>query len=173
MRTKERQCFNHGSHFGCVVGVCSGTRASKMSLGADDGTKHYNYSSVRRPCDGTPFTIHNASTPVCIDGQSLEVITSFVCCGTNVGKMQISGFGLRQAEVPAQDNRHVPCEACCLVRVSVGRSDSRHEADSPFHAITKVPKILVLGGADDGHKQMHRGSPSPRSHIGGFAGTNE
>ena len=30
----------------------------------------------------------------------------------------------------------------CLVRVSVGRSDSRHEADSPFHAITKVPRIL-------------------------------
>ena len=40
MRTKERQCFNHGSHFGCVFGVCSGTRESEMSLGGDNRTKH-------------------------------------------------------------------------------------------------------------------------------------
>ena len=32
--------------------------------------------------------------------------------------------------------------ACYLVCVSVGVSDSRHEADSPFHAITKVSRIL-------------------------------
>ena len=25
MKTKKRQCFNHGSHFSSVVGVCSGT----------------------------------------------------------------------------------------------------------------------------------------------------
>ena len=79
---------------------------------------------------------------VCIDGPSLEVITSFACCGTNVWKMRRSGFGLRQAEVPTRDCRHVCCEAGCLVRVSVGRSDWRHETDSPFHAITKVPRIL-------------------------------
>ena len=86
--------------------------------------------------------------------------------------MRISGFRLRQAEVPAQEYRHVPCEACCLVRVSVGRSDSQHEADSPFHAITKVPKILVLGGADDVDKQRRQGNPLPQFHIEAFAETN-
>ena len=52
--------------------------------------------------------------------------------------MRISGFGLRQAEVEARVSR----QAGYLVCVSVGRSDSRHEADSPFHAITKVSMIL-------------------------------
>ena len=31
--------LNHGCHFSGVVGVFSGTRESKMSLGGDDGTK--------------------------------------------------------------------------------------------------------------------------------------
>ena len=31
MRTKERQCFNHGSHFSSVVGVSSGTREGRTS----------------------------------------------------------------------------------------------------------------------------------------------
>ena len=56
--------------------------------------------------------------------------------------MRESGFGLRQAEVSMWDRKHVSCEACCLVRVGVGRSDSRHEAGSPFHAITQIPGIL-------------------------------
>ena len=56
--------------------------------------------------------------------------------------MRVSGFGLRQMEVLARDCRHVSCEACCLVRVGVGRRDSRHEGDSPFQPITKVPRIL-------------------------------
>ena len=56
--------------------------------------------------------------------------------------MRISGFGLRQAEVQTRDRRHVPSEACCLVRVSVDRSGSCHEADSSFNAITKVSRIL-------------------------------
>ena len=34
------------------------------------------------------------------------------------------------------------CEACCLVRVGVGRSGGRRKAGSSFHAITKVPRIL-------------------------------
>ena len=67
MRTKERQCFNHGSHFGCVVGVCSGTRESGMSLGGDDGTKH-DINSSTRDREITPssksFTINNASTTI-------------------------------------------------------------------------------------------------------------
>ena len=42
----QRQCFNHGSHSGCVVGVCSGTREGEMSLGGDDKTKHDINSSV-------------------------------------------------------------------------------------------------------------------------------
>ena len=110
-----------------------------MSLGGDDRAKHNIFSSMVRSSDST-FT--NASTHVCIDSPSLEVITSFSCCGTNVGKVRVSGFGLRQTEVFARDCRYVSCEACCLVRMAVGRSNSRHEADSPFYAITKVSRIL-------------------------------
>ena len=39
-RTKKKQCVNHSSHFSGVVGVYSGTRESKLSLGGNDGTKH-------------------------------------------------------------------------------------------------------------------------------------
>ena len=65
--------------------------------------------------------------------------------------MPISGFGLRQ-------------------RVSVGRSDRRHEADSPFDAITKVSRIfdastvLMVGtniGVNEAH---HQGSILEASH---------
>ena len=101
---------------------------------------------MERLCENTPsskgFTIDMASTSVSMNGPSLEVITSFTCCGTNVGEMRISGFGLQQSEVQTRVCRHVSCEACCLVCVSVGKSDSRHEVDSPFHAITKVSRIL-------------------------------
>ena len=55
--------------------------------------------------------------------------------------MRVSGFGLQQTEVFARDCRYVSCEACCLVRVGAGKSDSRHEADSPFHTI-KVSRVL-------------------------------
>ena len=57
-------------------------------------------------------------------------------------KVRISGSGLRHVEVQTRDCRHVSCQACCLVRVSVGRSDSRHETDSPFLAIPKVSRIF-------------------------------
>ena len=56
--------------------------------------------------------------------------------------MRISGLGLRQAEVETWDCRHVPCQTRYLVCVSVGRSDSRHEADSPFHAVPRIFRIL-------------------------------
>ena len=51
--------------------------------------------------------------------------------------MRISGFGLRQAEV-----QYLVKHDTCMVRVSVGRSDGCHEADSPFHAIPKFSRIL-------------------------------
>ena len=53
-----------------------------------------------------------------------------------------SGFGLRQTEILVRDCQHVSCEACCLVRVGAGGSDSSHTADPSFHAITKVPRIV-------------------------------
>ena len=53
MRTKKRQSFNHGSHFGSVVGVSSGTSESGMSLGGDDGTKHDIKFSMRGSCNNT------------------------------------------------------------------------------------------------------------------------
>ena len=61
-----------------------------MSLDGDDWSKHNLYSSMVRLSDSTPsrygFTIHKVSTPVSIDGPSLEVIASSTCCGTNVGE---------------------------------------------------------------------------------------
>ena len=33
-------------------------------------------------------------------------------------------------------------EACCRVRVDVGRSYGRHKANPSFHAITKIARIL-------------------------------
>ena len=101
------------------------------------------------------FTISKASTPVSADGLLLKVTKSFACCDTNVVEMRISGFGTRHAEVQTRDCRHVPCQAGYLVCVSIGRSDSCHEADSPFRAITKVSRILnisavVIVGIDRG-----------------------
>ena len=39
--------LNHSSHFSGVVGVYSGTRESKLSLGGNDGTKHDINSPMR------------------------------------------------------------------------------------------------------------------------------
>ena len=73
----------------------------ESGFGGDDRTKHNINSSTGRSSDGTPssqgFTINNASTPVCMDGPSLEIITSFACCDTNIGKMLISCFVFQQA----------------------------------------------------------------------------
>ena len=100
MRTTERQCFNYGSHFGCVVGVSSGTRESEMSLGGDDGTKHDINPSMVRSCNHTSssegFAIHDAY-PVCINGPSSEIIASFTCFGTSIGNGYLAlGFGRRK-----------------------------------------------------------------------------
>ena len=68
MRTKKRQY--RSSHFSGVVGVCSGTRERKMSLGGNDGTKHDITSSMRGSENHHPssksFTINTASTTICI-----------------------------------------------------------------------------------------------------------
>ena len=45
-RIKKRQCFNRGCLFNSVVGLCSRTRESKMSLGGNDGTKHDIHSPM-------------------------------------------------------------------------------------------------------------------------------
>ena len=57
------------------------------------------------------------------------------------------------------DCRHVSCWTSYLVCVSVSKSDSRHEADSPFHAITEVcilnaSAVLVMSinrGVNEAH----------------------
>ena len=109
MRTKERQCFNHGSHFSSVVGVCSGTRESEISLGGDDGTKHDINSSMSGSRSYTPssksFTINNASTTICGNSPPTIIIASFTCYGTSIGKIRISEFGFGQPEVLVRDTR--------------------------------------------------------------------
>ena len=98
---------------------------------------------------------------VCLkDGPSLEVNTSFTCCGTNVGKMQISGFGLRQAEV----GWHVSCQADYLIRVDMGGNGSRDKADSPFHAMPKISRVLntsavVIVSINKGINEAHHYYP--------------
>ena len=59
--------------------------------------------------------------PVSVDGPSLEVIASFARCGTNVGEMQISGFGTRQEEVQTL----VACRGTDIGRMLDHRSMSR------------------------------------------------
>ena len=59
-----------------------------------------------------------------------------------------------------RDCRHVSSETRCLICVGVGRSDSRHEADSSLHAITKVSKNLdnstvLMMGINEGVKEAH------------------
>ena len=117
-----------------------------MSVGGDDGTKHNVNSSLGGSCNDSPpsksFTVHDASTSVCMNGPSLEIVSSFSFCGTSVGKVRVSGFGLRLTETSVQDCEHVSSEACCLVPVGVAGSDNSHEAGLSFHAIFQIPRIL-------------------------------
>ena len=117
-----------------------------MSLCCDDKTKHDINSSMERSCNDTTssqrVTIHNARTPVSRNGPSLEIITSFTCCETSVGKVRVLGFGLRHTEVFARDCRHVSCEACCLVRIGVSKSDNCHKADSLLKTKSKFSRNL-------------------------------
>ena len=70
--------------------------------------------------------------------------------------------------------RHVSCEACCLVRMGVGRSNSRHEAGSPFNAITKVSRILdastvLMTGVNKCVIEAHHHDPileASQEHLG-------
>ena len=139
-----------------------------MSFCRDDRTKHNIYSSMVRSCNSTPsrkcFTIGKAGTPVSVDGPSLKIIASFARFGTNVGEMRISGFGTRQVKSLILDSRYVSCQTGHLVCVSIGRSDSLHETNSPFHAITKVSRILnisavVIMGIDKSVNEAHYNDP--------------
>ena len=77
--------------------------------------------------------------------------------------MRLFGFGLRQAEAEARSGGHVSCQADYLTSVGVGRSDSRHEADSPFYTITKVSGILDVAvkmmGINYGVNKAHHHNP--------------
>ena len=72
------------------------------------------------------------------------------------------------------DRKHVSCEASCLVRVSAGRGDGRHEADSPFHAITKIPGIhdastVLMMSLHKCANEAHHHDPileAPQEHMG-------
>ena len=75
-------------------------------------------------------------------------------------KTRISGFELWYVEVFVRDWRHVSCETSCLIRVGKGKNDGRYEANSPFHVITKVPKILdtstvLMISITEGVKEAH------------------
>ena len=149
-----------------------------MSLGGDDRSEPDIFSSMERSSDNNPsrkvFTIDKATTSVSIDGPSLEIIASFTCCDTNVGEIRISGFGLRQAEVETRDCKHVSCQTGYLVRVSAGRGDSSHEANSPFHALSKVSRSLdatavLMMSMNKGVNEAHYHDPiveTSQEHLG-------
>ena len=135
-----------------------------MSLGGDDRTKHDINSPMRGSGNRTPsskgFTINDASTTICINSPPMIIVALFNCSGTIIGKVWISGFGLRMPEGVVWDAREVLRKTRCLISVGVGRSDGCHKADPSFHAITKAPRILealtvlVMGinkGVNDAH----------------------
>ena len=73
-----------------------------------------------------------------------------------------------------RDCKHVSSEACCLVRVGVGGSDSNHKADPSFHAITNVPRILdtstvLMMGIHKRVNEAHHHDPileASQEHLG-------
>ena len=71
----------------------------------------------------------------------------FTCCGKRVGEMRRSRLGSWQTKLPSWDHRHVSRQAGCLIYVSIGRNDCCHEAESPFHAISKISRILCISSA--------------------------
>ena len=116
-----------------------------MALGSDDRNKHDVNSSMRGSGNHTSsskgFTIHNASTTICINSPPMTIMAKFSCNGTIIGKKRIAGLGFGKTERVARDARSVHRKTNCLVRVGVGRSDGRHESNPSCQAITKVPSI--------------------------------
>ena len=60
--------------------------------------------------------------------------------------------------------RHVSRQAEYLICVGMGGSDSRHKADSPFHAITKASRILdalavLMMSINKGINELHHNYP--------------
>ena len=74
---------------------------------------HMEIERWHPPC--WSFRFHDANTSIWKGGPSLKHIASFAWCGTNFGKMRISGFELRQAEVQNRDCKYLSCETCYLV----------------------------------------------------------
>ena len=128
MRTKKRQCFNHGSHFSGVVGVNSGTRERKISFSGNDGTKQDKDAPTRGSGNHTSsskgFTINDARTTICFDSPPMIIIAKFSCNGTIIGKIRIPGIRFGKSERVVRDAKRVHRKTYCLVRVGVGRSDA-------------------------------------------------
>ena len=81
-------------------------------------------------------------------------------CGYLAWALGQAKFGTRQAKSLIRDRRYVSCQTGYLVCVSTGWSDSRHDADSPFHAIPKISRTVniqavVIMGIDKGVNETH------------------
>ena len=151
-----------------VLLVCSGTRESQMGLCSDNRTKHDVNSSMRGSGNHTPwskgFTIHNASTTLCINSPPMVIMAQFFGSGTIIGEKRISGLGFVKTERVARD--------ASLVRVGVDRSDGDHESHPSCQAITNAPsvcriKAVFMMGTD----KMRQRSPEPQHHIEGSTRT--
>ena len=143
-RTKKRQRFNHCSHLSCVVGECSGTGESEMSLSGNDGTKQDKDAPTKGSGNNAPsskgFTVNNASTTICTNSPHMKVIAKFPCSGTIIGKKRMSGLGSGKTERVARDARSVHPKTKCLVRVGAGRSDGGHNRTLP---VRQSPKFAL------------------------------
>ena len=84
----------------------------------------------------------------------------FTCCGSEVRKIRVSGFGSWQAKLLVESNKQAPRQAKELVRMCVCEGDSSHKPISPFHAISEVPWIVriatvILVGVNRGVDNTH------------------
>ena len=116
---KRERGFNQNWHLIGFIGVC--VLASEKARWASVERTGPNIMSFlhmeieRWHPPNWSFKFHDANTSICICGPSLKHIASFAWCGTNFGKMRISGFELRQAEVQNRDCKYLSCETCYLV----------------------------------------------------------
>ena len=116
---KRERGFNQNWHLIGLIGVC--VLASEKPRWASVERTGPNIMSFlhmeieRWHPPSWSFRFHDANTSICISGPSLKHIASFAWCGTNFGKMRMSGFELRQAEVQNRDCKCLSCETCYLV----------------------------------------------------------
>ena len=112
------------------------------------GPKPDVFPSMRGSGNHTPsskgFTIHNASTTICINSSPMINMAKYLCNGTIIGKKRIPGVGFGKTERVPRDARRVHRKTSCSARVGVGRSDGGHESNPSCETISKIPSVCRI-----------------------------